>query len=829
MRFRLKVALYGCAIAVFSLAAYVFQYESDIHILIVQAHYIFMFVVAILDRKSLLPVVSALIVTHLFVDTVRHGSLPWQVVTESAVQAITAYVLHRLVSDKDKQTVRYENVIDAGNIGTWEWNVSNDRYVYNARWAEIVGTTLATLRPLSKDTWRRFVHPDDIAKSDEAFRRLLVGLEPDYDVKLRMRHTDGRWIWVQDRGKVIRRSVDGKPLIVAGTHTDITEEMALREKLSHSHSLLTYIIDHANAAIAVHDRDLNYIFASRKYYEDYGIKDPDIIGKHHYDVFPDLPQAWRDVHQRVLKGAIERADRDPFPREDGHIDMTRWESRPWYENDGSIGGIIVYTEIINDLIENEHALERSRNLLQDVMDSLPIGIAVLKSGSGLVFDYMNDNFPRIYGTTREALEIHGNFFDAVYEDPVFRATMRERVMSDIASQDPARMEWTDIPITDKHKPTRYISAFATPIGTSGLLISTVIDVTERKLREDDIRRLAYTDAMTGLSNRLSFDERMKACGTGRDAVLMIDINGLKLVNDAFGTDKGNDAIRMVASTLQNVCGPSDTVYRTGGDEFAIVISEADDERVEKLASGILSASTGLKIGDVGLSIAVGRSSVPVAAGPLSDLVKEAEEDMYKRKVFEGQSVRNRSIMGILSMLSDKYDEERVHSERVSDLCKTLGMRLGITGGDLEELRMAGLLHDIGKIAIPDKILDKPGKLDDEEWRIMRKHTLYGYNILKAADEYSNLALYALTHHERYDGKGYPQGLAGENIPLYARIISVADAFEAMTADRVYRARLSADMVIKEINRCSGTQFDPVVVRSLLSIIEEDPGIMNTLS
>jgi HD-GYP domain-containing protein (c-di-GMP phosphodiesterase class II) len=153
----------------------------------------------------------------------------------------------------------------------------------------------------------------------------------------------------------------------------------------------------------------------------------------------------------------------------------------------------------------------------------------------------------------------------------------------------------------------------------------------------------------------------------------------------------------------------------------------------------------------------------------------------------------------------------MHSERVSIFCREMGIELGIDGDDLKELEISGMLHDIGKISIPDNILDKPGRLTEDEFEIIKSHTERGYNILRAADEFSDIAIYALSHHERFDGKGYPNGIKDKEIPLFSRIISISDAYEAMTANRTYRNAMPKEDAMKELIRCSGTQFDPDLV------------------
>ncbi len=185
--------------------------------------------------------------------------------------------------------------------------------------------------------------------------------------------------------------------------------------------------------------------------------------------------------------------------------------------------------------------------------------------------------------------------------------------------------------------------------------------------------------------------------------------------------------------------------------------------------------------------------------------------MYAHKVLHGQSSRNEAIMILFNSLIEQYEDERSHSQHVSSYCRAVGEHLLLSGDELKELEIAGMMHDLGKITIPDGILHKPDILTSQEWDIMKRHTVNGYQILKSADKYSRLAEYALTHHEHWDGRGYPNHLKGEEIPLYSRIIAVCDAYEAMTSNRVYKTALSQEQAINELQRCARTQFDPLIV------------------
>ncbi|TNF09070.1 MAG: diguanylate cyclase [Bacillota bacterium] len=339
------------------------------------------------------------------------------------------------------------------------------------------------------------------------------------------------------------------------------------------------------------------------------------------------------------------------------------------------------------------------------------------------------------------------------------------------------------------------------------------DITLERLEQKEIEYISYHDYLTNLYNRRYFVSAYKKFLNQKIfplGLMMIDINGLKIINDAYGHNQGDIAIKRVARVLMDVFGKDDVVARIGGDEFAILIPKQSYEEIQSYKERIIEQIKDMSVGNIELSLAIGYDLVENDQTEIDDLLSTAENFLYRHKTAVGSSVRNKAIKAILNTLSDKYEDEKIHSERVSYFCKKIGIELGLGQDDVNLLELAGMYHDIGKISIPDAILNKPGRLTDDEYEIIKTHTLVGYQILKAADEYSGLAEYALSHHERWDGKGYPKGLMGEEIPLYSRIISVCDSFEAMTADRPYRKGMPVEDALKELKRCMGTQFDPKI-------------------
>ena len=621
-------------------------------------------------------------------------------------------------------------------------------------------------------------------------------------------------------GKVTKYNHHSEPVIFSATFMNISDIKFAQHELKHMTQLMRYIIDNSNSAIAVHDRNMNYVFVSENYLKQFDVEETNIIGRNHYDVFPDLPQKWRDVHQRVLKGAVVSADKDLYRAESGKDYWTRWECRPWHLSDGTIGGLIVYTEVINEALQTEIDKELYQNRLQMIMDYLPIGIALHTLEPTMKFIYVNDNFADIYGISKDDLLNNGNFWELVYEDSSFRKQIRESVTSDILSNNLDKMAWKNIPLHRKQQPTRYISAYAAPLKEENLYVSTVIDVTDENTIQEEIDYLTKHDTLTDLYSRDYFSNSYQRLDTLNNyplGLILLDINGLKLINDAFGNEKGNLAIKEVSEVIKESTDDKALLARLGGDEFAIALPTTSNNEIEKIVKIIVDKANAITIEGTQISLTAGFAIKEDSSH--NDLLKKAEDDLLKRKLVENRSARNHVIRAILNTLTAKYSEEKVHSERVSRFCKIIAENLGLKIADIESVQLAGLYHDIGKIAIPDAILDKPSSLNDEEYEIIKKHTKIGYDILKAADEYSSLAEDALYHHERFDGNGYPSGLKGTEIPLFSRIICVADAYEAMTSDRPYRKALSKTMAIDELKKHSGSQFDPEIVKAFLDHLE----------
>jgi diguanylate cyclase (GGDEF)-like protein len=293
---------------------------------------------------------------------------------------------------------------------------------------------------------------------------------------------------------------------------------------------------------------------------------------------------------------------------------------------------------------------------------------------------------------------------------------------------------------------------------------------------------------------------------------MGDLNGLKLINDAFGHYEGDRFIQKIASILRLSSRPEDIVCRWGGDEFLILMPDAKAQDAETLIERIHALCKSGSDEKLQLSIALGYALKCGIRDDIHDVLREAEQLTYRRKLMIEKSFRSSVINALLSTLAAKSEETEEHAERLRHQCETIGKILGISAKELDEMSLFAMLHDIGKVGINDAILRKPGPLTEQEWLEMRKHPEIGFRIAQNNVDLAPISEYILSHHERWDGKGYPRGLVGEEIPVLSRILAVVDAYDAMTNERIYSKPRSREAAVAEILRNAGSQFDPRIAR-----------------
>jgi diguanylate cyclase (GGDEF)-like protein/PAS domain S-box-containing protein len=551
--------------------------------------------------------------------------------------------------------------------------------------------------------------------------------------------------------------------------------------------------------------DYKFLTINDRYETITGLKRKDIIGKYATEVLPNIENAWFESYAKVVKEQKTIAIEDFSRALDKYYRVVAY---PYKDNQ-----FVVVAEDITERKHNERELIKKEQEKSRVIANLP-GVSYQ-----CIFDedwtmiYLSDGCKTLTGYDPSDLINNKNvsFNDIIvpkYRDYVFKEYEEAKKLNkscnieyELIKKDGSRIWIWEKGHVFMQDDIWYIEGF-------------LMDITDRKISEQKINYASKHDVLTGLPNRTYFDTVIRRLDQPKNyplSISIVDIDGLKLINDTYGHDVGDETILTFAKLLSTSCKDNSFIARIGSDEFGVVFAKSNQKHFEDLKDKVFDEISKIKIKDIPLSASCGTAIKTTESQQIEDILVEAENDMYAQKTLHNQSSRNQVIMALFDSLKDKYEAERDHSDRVSAYCLAMGEKLNLTTQEKLELEFAGRMHDIGKITIPDSILKKPGKLTSEEWVIMKNHTINGYQILKSADKYSNLADYALTHHERWDGKGYPKGLSKEDIPLFSRIIAIADAFEAMTADRPYRKAMDSIDAIKELYRCSGSQFDPNLV------------------
>ena len=356
--------------------------------------------------------------------------------------------------------------------------------------------------------------------------------------------------------------------------------------------------------------------------------------------------------------------------------------------------------------------------------------------------------------------------------------------------------------------------------TTGMVF-VLRDISERKAAEERIKYLSFHDKLTDLYSRDYFEEELRRFDTPRElplSLVMGDVNGLKLVNDVFGHQEGDTLLRKIAEALKGSCRKEDMVARWGGDEFVVLLLKTTESLALEFAKRVRALCSETGGTPIQPSIALGIVTKERADQDLRELLKIAEDRMYRNKLMERKSTRSAIIYSLQRTVQEKSLEMGEHAVRLKSVALDVGRAIGLPDDKLDELSLLAMLHDIGKLAISDQILGKPGRLLPEEWEAMQSHLEIGYRIVESTPELAHIGEALLAHHEWWDGTGYPKRLNGEQIPLISRILAIVDAYDVMTHDRPYRLAVSRDEALNELRQCAGTQFDPQLVDSFVEVV-----------
>lgn len=483
-------------------------------------------------------------------------------------------------------------------------------------------------------------------------------------------------------------------------------------------------------------------------------------------------------------------------------------------------------------IRNEDSLKKINRTLEDIYEKLKISEeryrSVVEGFTDLVcrfepdgiITFINDAYAAYFCTPKERL-IGTSCTDQIHEED------RDRAWRHIRSLDRHTPVGTiDFRVILPDGTTRWIDwttrAIIAQNGDVAEYQAVGRDITEKKVLQEKLEYLGMHDALTGLYNRAYFDEEIKRLSSDRaipTGVVVCDVNGLKIVNDALGHLKGDRLLKSAAAVLRQSFRETDIVARIGGDEFAVLLPNTGEhpilrslERIKRLTKDTREADS-----EIPLSISLGYAVRTNASVTLESAFSEADDRMYHEKEMQRDFSRSLVLSTMMHEISE-YDEYRAkHMLRVRDLSLAIGRRLELNDHAMEKLQLASRYHDIGMISVDPKLTVREGVLTSGELEAVQRHPEAGSRIAEAHPFLRDIADIILSHHEWWNGQGYPKKLKGNDIPFLARIITAADAYDAMTNNRYYRTPYSKEAALENIRKLAGSQLDPAVVSALLAV------------
>ena len=582
-------------------------------------------------------------------------------------------------------------------------------------------------------------------------------------------------------------------------------------------NIFKLLVDNIPQPIWIKDLDLKFIYVNKEYENIHKGMNKNFIGLKDDEIFDGAinDECYRYCNLVIssLESITEECYLDGIQRKITIV--------PLINNNGeieAIAGIYANLDIIN---EKDKIIEEQENILKVVMETLP-GMVFYKDKDGK-YVYVNKEFDRFYNREGIGKSIGKNNFDIHSSEELAHKYTKEDneviknkesicVQTVLNSKDGKEIhtEAVKVPVIDRNNEA---------VGVVGL----ILDITEKKEAEEQLKHVSFTDTLTGLYNRTYFEEKAKELLSEEYlpvGVIMGDANGLKLVNDTLGHSEGDELLKLIAQVLSDVCNEGQLIFRTGGDEYVILITNTTDYECENIIKRIFKQCKNYKHDLIDVSISLGASITDNMNKSIYDALKEAEDKVYRQKLLQKNSFNSSVMYSLQAGLQTKSLETEEHTERVVNHSLVIGERLSLPMSVMDESTIVAKLHDIGKIGISEEILLKAGNLTDEEFEVVKTHTEKGYRIVKASNQLDNIAKGVLTHHERWDGNGYPLRLKGEGIPLISRIVSIADAYDSMTNNNLYKKVFSKEDAIEELQRCSGKQFDPDIVRIFVEYLSE---------
>jgi len=707
-----------------------------------------------------------------------------------------------------------------------------------------------------------FIHPDDKKKLfpilknyvNAEIKKFFTGKElpPTQRLEFRFKDKAGNWRYVQSTGNIV-----GNQLLFITR--DITGQKKAEEALSKSQQEFASLFKSNPEALVYLDEKGTILDANIRFCKLFGYSLKEIKGRNIDDGMIHTFNKVGEGKKLSIKGLKGYLNYETIrKKKDGTLFPVSISATPLVIDGQAKGEIGIYIDITerkrnqqlqqvlyniskaaNSSISLKQLYRSIHKELGTVIDTTNFYIALVDEKEDKIFfpyhiDEKDDNFPILNFSTSNTITAYviKTGKSLLNDTKQYKEMVDQGILTPMGSTTDKSI-WLGVPlkIKDRVMGVMAVQSYTNPelyheedIKLLEFVSSQVATAIERKSSEEKIKYLSFHDSLTGLYNRAYFEEELERYNFPRYyplSIVMLDVNGLKVINDTFGHSEGDRLLKHLSQVLTSVSRQGDILARIGGDEFAILLPSTTSEQAHNFCERIKQACQQDKIEPIylRLNISLGHTTQEGEYKDTATLLKEVDKKMYQDKLFNGKSREKHFLEAFRIILAERDPHTSDHARRLQELALSLGKRVGLTEYQLGNLKLLALLHDMGKIGIPDSILFKTHILTPLEWEKMREHSRIGYRMAKNIPDFAPIAQEILYHHEYWDGTGYPEGLKGEKIPLLSRIISIVDTYDVMQFRRPYKGPLSKAEALKEIKRCAGTQFDPQLVEIFLKIVK----------
>lgn len=719
---------------------------------------------------------------------------------------------------------KYRNMIERIDDGYFEVDLDGNFQFVNRFLGEKIAYRTEEMLGMN---YREVMDEDNANRVKNTFNQVYKTGKTVRDFEWYVRRKDGSQLIVEST--IIPIKEDDRIVGFRGIVRDVTDrkkaELALQaseKNLRQQVEYLNTLIDNLHEMFFTYDRNGLITFVNKRSMDVLGYRPDELLGCHVADF------ARPDERSKVLKGIRDRIELGvkssyevPIMHKSGSERIVKINTSPIYGERNAIVGGMVLAEDITERKRAQQALELSEAQYRAIVEDQTELICRSLPNGRLIF--VNEAYCRYFGLPKEEILQEGYEIPIHPEDQAWVKSQLGRLSPGnpscaleyrvvMPNQDIRWLQWTHRAIFDNFGVIVYYQS----VGR---------DITEQKKVQDRLTYISQHDSLTGLYNRLYFEQELKRHENSTNSIglIMCDVDGLKLVNDTLGHEQGDHLLREVSSLMKGCFRGDDILARVGGDEFAAIVPNASPRLLEERIRSIRYAVEvyNQEHDDLSISISLGYAYRRDPSVSIMEVFKQADDDMYRDKLRRGRGARSDMVQSLIKALEVRDFINEGHAERLQHRVEAVAKAIGLSERAIDDLLLLAQFHDIGKVGIPDAILFKAGKLTEDEYRVVKRHSDIGYRIALSAPEMLRTADWILKHHEWWNGQGYPLGLAGEDIPLECRIMAIADAYDAMTNDRPYRKAMSHQQAVEELRRQAGIQFDPQLVEIFINVLANE--------